>query len=97
MKPSITPRGQSANPRPERISTVNLSGCAFVVGWDGEPADYEWHYYLGGLGQQKPSAWVACVKLDGKWWDVKEVFAPDFCAMFDTALMALEDFSACAP
>lgn len=95
MGTDIGPRHQAAKPRPERVAAVTLSGCEFVVGWDGEPADYEPHHYLGGLGRQRPTAWVECVKLDGKWWNVDKVFASDFCDQLDAALLALEDFSAC--
>ena len=45
----------------------------------------------------KPTAWVECVKLDGKWWDVRDIFSSTFCDQLDAALCALEDFSLCAP
>ena len=86
MKTNIEPRNQLANPMPERIATITICGCEFVVGWDGEAADYEPHYFLGGLGNKNPVSWVECVKLDGKWWNANEVFSSDFCHQLDAAL-----------
>jgi hypothetical protein len=97
MKTDIEPRQQAATPRPGRIATVTLSGCEFVVGWDGEPGEPD--TYCDGhvsVRGSKPSAWVECVRLDGKWWDAHEVFTSDFCAQLDAALCSLEEFGACA-
>ena len=94
---NIEPRHKLANPRPERIATVSLSGCEFVVGWDGEPGEPD-TYCEGAVSVRgsKPAAWVECVKLDGKWWEAHEVFSSDFCDQLDAALCALEEFGACA-
>ena len=85
----IQPRHQAANPRAKQISTVAIGGCDFVVGWDGEAPDYERHHFFGITGRQHPTAWVECVKLGGKWWNVNEVFSSDFCDQLDAALLAL--------
>ena len=94
---NIEPRHKIANPRPERIATVGLSGCEFVVGWDGESGESD-TYCEGAVSVRgsKPAAWVECVKLDGKWWEAHEVFSSDFCDQLDAALCALEEFGACA-
>ena len=97
MKTDIEPRQQAATPRPGRIATVTMSGCEFVVGWDGEPGEPD--TYCDGhvsVRGSKPAAWVECVKLDGKWWDASEVFSSGFCDQLDKALCALEEFGACA-
>mgnify|MGYP003554006650 FL=1 len=97
MSSDIEPRHHAANPRPERIATVNLSGCEFVGGWDGEPGELD--TYCDGhvsVRGSKPTAWVECVKLDGKWWEANEVFSSDFCDQLDAALCELEEFGACA-
>ena len=97
MSTDITPRKQAAIPQPERISTVTLSGCEFVVGWGcekGEPETY-CDGYVSDPGI-KPAVWVDCVKLDGKWWDAGDVFSSDFCDQLDAALYALEEFGASA-
>ena len=94
---NIEPRHKLATPRPERIATVSLSGCEFVVGWDGEPGEPD--TYCDGhvsVRGSPPAAWVECVKLDGKWWDAHEVLSSDFCDQLDAALCALEEFGACA-
>lgn len=91
----IQPRHQAATPPAKQISTVAIGGCDFVVGWDGEAPDYERHYFFGITGRQHPTAWVECVKLGDKWWNVNEVFSSDFCDQLDAALLALEEFGAC--
>lgn len=96
MSNDIHPRHPVANPIPERIATVSLSGCEVVVGWDGESGETD--TYCDGhvsVRGSPPSAWVECVKLGGKWWDAHEVFSSDFCDQLDAALLELEDFGAC--
>lgn len=98
MGTDIAPRHQANAPKPEQISALTLSGCTFVVGWGcekGEPETY-CDGYVSDPGI-KPTAWVDCVKLDGKWWDAGDVFSSDFGDQLDAALLALEEFSACAP
>ena len=93
---NIEPRHKLASPRPERIATVSLGGCEFVVGWDGEAGEPDTYCegYVSVRGS-RPAAWVECVKLDGKWWEASEVFSSDFCDQLDAALLALEEFGAC--
>jgi hypothetical protein len=95
MNSEIEPRKEFMKPRPERMATVTLSGCEFFVGWDGEAPDYERHHFFGITGRQHPTAWVECVKLDGKWWEAHEVFSSDFCDQLDAALLELEEFGLC--
>ena len=94
---NIEPRHIVDKPRPERIAVVNLSGCEFVVGWDGEPGEPDTHCegYVSVRGS-KPTAWVECVNLGGQWWDAHEVFSSDFCDQLDAAICALEEFGSCA-
>ena len=96
MSTDIEPRHPAANPPAKQISTVEIGGCEFVVGWDGEAPDYERHHFFGITGRQHPTAWVECVKLGGKWWGVNEVFSSDFCDQLDAALLELEEFGACS-
>jgi hypothetical protein len=93
----IMPRNVIANPKPERITAVVLYGCEFVIGWDGEPGEDDTYCdgYVSVRGC-KPTAWVECVKLDGKWWEVSQVFSSDFCDQLDAALKELDDFGSCA-
>ena len=95
---NIKPRDWLEIPRVDRISAVMLSGCEFVIGWGGEEGEQATYCdsYVSVPGS-KPTAWVECVKLDGKWWDVRDIFSPTFCDQLNVALCALEDFSACAP
>jgi hypothetical protein len=97
MITDITPLPTLAAPRPERIATVSLSGCEFVVAWDGEAGEPDTYCdgYVSVRGS-KPTAWVEYVKLDGEWWGVCEVFSSDFCDQLDAALLGLEDFGQCA-
>ena len=97
MSKDIEPRHKLASPRPERISAVTVSGCEFVVGWDGTAGEPD-TYCEGSVSVRgsRPTAWVECVKLGGKWWDAPEVFSSDFCDQLDAALCALEEFGRCA-
>ena len=75
-----------------------LGGCEFVVGWGGETGETDTYCddHISVRGNA-PMAWVECVKIAGKWWDARDMFSSGFCDKLDAALLALEDFSACAP
>ena len=96
MSNDIEPRHHQANPSAERIADVTVGGCKFVVGWEGAAGEPDTccDGFVSVRGS-KPTAWVECVKLGGKWWEAQAVFSSDFCDQLDAALCALEEFGLC--